>query len=183
MIFDSAQTYSGRAYRDCIATAHKHSVPILLARRGMRWTSGDGVTLDLSFPLERVHASGEFSIPGRSVWASRSSRAIAARVASATSASDSSGANASSPAGQLHRSPAQLAPNDQRKDQTSAGVVIRDGRDRTDGGPQRDGEWRFRIRDCRSPAIRRISVGRHNTFGHPAAATIESWSNAGADIL
>jgi len=46
MIFDSGQAYSGRAYRDCISSAHAQSVPIILARRGMRWMSGDGVTLD-----------------------------------------------------------------------------------------------------------------------------------------
>ncbi len=50
MMFDSGQTYSGRAYRDCIASAYAHNVPIVLARRGMRWTSGDGVTLDVLAP-------------------------------------------------------------------------------------------------------------------------------------
>ncbi len=50
MIFDSGQSYSGRAYRDAIAAAHSHGVPIILARRGMRWTSGDGVTLDVLAP-------------------------------------------------------------------------------------------------------------------------------------
>jgi competence protein ComEC len=28
-----------------------------------------------------------------------------------------------------------------------------------------------------------ISVGRHNTFGHPSEATIEAWHDTGADIL
>ncbi len=50
MIFDSGQAYAGRAYRDAIAAAHSHDVPIILARRGMRWTSGDGVTLDVLAP-------------------------------------------------------------------------------------------------------------------------------------
>lgn len=50
MMFDSGQTYDGRAYRDCIASAHAHGVPIVLARRGMRWASGDGVTLDILAP-------------------------------------------------------------------------------------------------------------------------------------
>ncbi len=43
MLFDSGQTYGGRAYRDCVASAHRHHVPIVIARRGMRWSSGDGV--------------------------------------------------------------------------------------------------------------------------------------------
>jgi beta-lactamase superfamily II metal-dependent hydrolase len=50
MIFDSGQSYAGRAYRDAIASAHSHGVPIILARRGMRWNSGDGVTLDVLAP-------------------------------------------------------------------------------------------------------------------------------------
>jgi beta-lactamase superfamily II metal-dependent hydrolase len=49
-IFDSGQSYSGRAYRDAIAAAHSHGVPIILARRGIHWTSGDGVTLDVLAP-------------------------------------------------------------------------------------------------------------------------------------
>ncbi len=43
MLFDSGQTYSGRAYRDCIASANAHNVPIMIARRGIRWNSGDDV--------------------------------------------------------------------------------------------------------------------------------------------
>jgi competence protein ComEC len=33
------------------------------------------------------------------------------------------------------------------------------------------------------PRIAIISVGRHNTFGHPAPGTIEAWNDAGADVL
>jgi competence protein ComEC len=33
------------------------------------------------------------------------------------------------------------------------------------------------------PRIAVISVGRHNTFGHPAPATIEVWHDTGADVL
>jgi beta-lactamase superfamily II metal-dependent hydrolase len=50
MIFDSGQSYSGRAHNDAMAAAHAHAVPIVVARRGMRWTSGDGVTLDILAP-------------------------------------------------------------------------------------------------------------------------------------
>jgi beta-lactamase superfamily II metal-dependent hydrolase len=31
-------------------SANAHKVPIIIARRGMRWTSGDGVTLDVLAP-------------------------------------------------------------------------------------------------------------------------------------
>ena len=49
-IFDSGQSYAGRAYNDAMAAAHAHAIPIVVARRGMRWTSGDGVTLDILAP-------------------------------------------------------------------------------------------------------------------------------------
>jgi beta-lactamase superfamily II metal-dependent hydrolase len=49
-LFDSGQTHGGRAYRDCIASAHMHHVPIVIARRGTRWSSGDGVILDVLAP-------------------------------------------------------------------------------------------------------------------------------------
>jgi beta-lactamase superfamily II metal-dependent hydrolase len=38
VLFDSGQSSARRAYRDCIA------------RRGMRWSSSDGVTLDILAP-------------------------------------------------------------------------------------------------------------------------------------
>src|SRR5581483_4256821 len=37
-ILDSGQSYSGRAYRDCIAAAHAHRIPIVIAEPGMRWS-------------------------------------------------------------------------------------------------------------------------------------------------
>ncbi len=50
IIFDSGQAYSGRAYRDALAAAGSHHVRVVLARRGMQWTSGDGVTLEVLAP-------------------------------------------------------------------------------------------------------------------------------------
>jgi hypothetical protein len=50
LLFDSGQTYGGRAYRDCIASAHAHHVPIVIAQRGMQWSSCDGVRLDILAP-------------------------------------------------------------------------------------------------------------------------------------
>lgn len=50
LLFDSSQSYGGRGYRDCIAWAHLRGGPIVLTRRGMRWSSGEGVTLDLLAP-------------------------------------------------------------------------------------------------------------------------------------
>jgi beta-lactamase superfamily II metal-dependent hydrolase len=37
--------------------------------------------------------------------------------------------------------------------------------------------------DAVHPSIAVISVGRHNTFGHPATTTVDAWQNAGAQVL
>jgi hypothetical protein len=50
LLLDSGQSYGGRAYQDCLASVHRHHVPIVIARRGMRWSSGDGVTLAFGHP-------------------------------------------------------------------------------------------------------------------------------------
>jgi competence protein ComEC len=49
-VLDSGQAYGGRAYRDCIASAHAHHVPVVTAHPGMQWSSGDGVALDVLAP-------------------------------------------------------------------------------------------------------------------------------------
>ena len=49
-MFDSGQLYGGRAYRDCMISAKAHAIPIVIARRGMRWTSRDGVAIDILAP-------------------------------------------------------------------------------------------------------------------------------------
>jgi hypothetical protein len=66
MLFDSGQTYSGQAYRDCIASARTHRVPIVVARRGMRWDSGDGVALDWIVAI-RLQRSDRWSDDARSL--------------------------------------------------------------------------------------------------------------------
>jgi hypothetical protein len=50
MIFDSGQQYSGRAFADCMQGARTHAIRVVRAQRGMRWSSDDGVTLDILAP-------------------------------------------------------------------------------------------------------------------------------------
>jgi competence protein ComEC len=53
LLFDSAQQYSGRAFRDCVHEATTHNLPIVRPLGGYRWTD-DGATLDIlapSFPI------------------------------------------------------------------------------------------------------------------------------------
>jgi hypothetical protein len=58
LVFDSGQGYDGRAYRDAMAAARARGVPVVVARRGMWWSSRDGVTIDVlapSLPPSRRH--------------------------------------------------------------------------------------------------------------------------------
>ena len=119
VIFDSGQSYSGRAYRDCIASARAHNVPIVLARRGMRWISGDGVAIDILAPELPCLAEGA----------------------------------------DLHADVVKVGHHGSRYASTPAFVA------------------------AVHPQVAVISVGRHNTFGHPAPSTIETWIDAGARVL
>jgi hypothetical protein len=49
-ILDPGQPYGGRAYRDCITAARAHHVPIVTAYPEMRWSSGDGLALEVLAP-------------------------------------------------------------------------------------------------------------------------------------
>jgi hypothetical protein len=50
MIFDSGQPCTGRAFTDCMQGARTHAIPIVRAQRGMRWNSGDDVSLNILAP-------------------------------------------------------------------------------------------------------------------------------------
>jgi competence protein ComEC len=49
-IADSGQTYGGHAYHDCLDTAAKDHVPIVYPRAGLVWRTNDGVTLTFLGP-------------------------------------------------------------------------------------------------------------------------------------
>lgn len=66
-IGDSGQEYGGRAYRDCLTSAHARHVPVLLVRSGMRYTTGDGVVFDALAPSEPLLADGPNDVNENSV--------------------------------------------------------------------------------------------------------------------
>ena len=51
-IFDSGQSYGGRAYTDCKRAAAGRHVPIRVVHRGGHWTTDDGVSLDILAPTD-----------------------------------------------------------------------------------------------------------------------------------
>ena len=157
MIFNSGQAYSGRAHRDAIAAAHSHGVPVVLARRGMRWTSGDGVTLDVLAPSMPFLADTGDDVNENSIVVML--RYGSFRELFMGDAGEASEARLLAGGGDLHADAVKVGHHGSRYASTTAFVAAVD------------------------PRIVVISVGRHNTFGHPAPTTIEAWSAIGADVL
>lgn len=159
MMFDSGQAYGARAYRDCIASAKAHGVRIVLARRGMHWSSEDGVSLDVLAPsmpflVDTGDDVNENSIVVmlhyrgfRELFMGDAGEASETRLLTATAPDD------------LHADVIKVGHHGSRYASTAAFVA------------------------AVHPRLAVISVGRHNTFGHPAPATLEAWRRAGGDVL
>jgi competence protein ComEC len=157
MIFDSGQAYTGRAYTDAMAAARSHAVPVVLARRGIRWTSGDGVTLDVLAPsLPFLIDTGD-DVNENSIVVMLHYRNF--RELFMGDAGEASEARLLADGDDLHAEAVKVGHHGSRYASTPAFVA------------------------AVHPRIAVISVGRHNTFGHPAPATIEAWRNVGVDVL
>jgi beta-lactamase superfamily II metal-dependent hydrolase len=175
-----------------MAAAHSHGVPVVLARRGMRWISGDGVTLDVLAPSMPLIADTGDDVNENSIVVMLRYRAF--RELFMGDAGEASEA----------RLLALCHPKQRR------GAA----EDMTSGGPSTEpvpsGVEGLGMTECENdlhadvvkvghhgscyastagfvaavrPKIAVVSVGRHNTFGHPAPATIEAWSGIGAHVL
>jgi competence protein ComEC len=187
MLFDSGQHYGGRAYRDCIAGARAHAIPIVIARRGMRWASGDGMVLDILAPsMPFLADTGDDVNENSIVVMLRYYRFRELFMGDAGEASEA-------------RLLAAAAPCHPERSRGTAAIVGPSGGSSTSLGMTCDDNLHADVvkvghhgsRYASTPAfvaavhprIAIISVGRHNTFGHPASTTIETWNEAGADIL
>jgi competence protein ComEC len=157
MIFDSGQTYSGRAYRDAIAAAHAHRIPVLLARRGMRWSSGDGVSLNVLAPSLPFLADTGDDVNENSVVVMLHYRDFHELFMG--DAGEASEARLLAQGDDLQEEVVKVGHHGSRYGSTPAFIA------------------------AVHPRIAIISVGRHNTFGHPAPRTIEAWRRFGVEIL
>jgi competence protein ComEC len=156
MIFDSGQAYGGRAYRDAMMAAHSHGVPVELARRGMRWMSGDGVTLDVLAPqLPFLADTGDDVNENSIVVMLHDGRFRELFMGDAGEASEARLLATDV----LHADVVKVGHHGSRYASTPAFVA------------------------AVHPRIAVISVGRHNTFGHPAESTLETWRSNGARLL
>jgi competence protein ComEC len=160
-IADSGQHYGGRAYVDCQAAAHEAAVPVRVVRAGTRWGTDDGVVLDVLAPSEPLLADtgddvNENSIVLRLSYALRGGRTY--RVLLTGDAGEGSEAR-------LLARPADL-----RADLLKVG--------------HHGSRWATTADFLAAvrPRIALISVGRHNSFGHPSPETLARLNAAGVTV-
>jgi len=160
LIFDSGQPYAGRAFTDCMQGAHAHAVPVVRAQRGMRWNTDDGVTLDILAPsLPPLSDTGddinENSIVMRLTYVDGSQPFRELFMGDAGEASE---ARLLASGVDLGADVLKVGHHGSRYASTPAFIAA--------------------VR----PRIAIISVGRHNTFGHPALSTLETLTAARTTI-
>jgi len=184
MIFDSGQAYSGRAYRDAMAAAHLHGVPIVLARRGMSWTSGDGVTLDVLAPTMPFLADTGDDVNENSIVVMLRYQAFRELFMG-----DAGEASEARLLALCHPEQRRGAAEDMTSGAPSTSLGITECENDVHADVVKVGHHGSRYASTAGfvaavrPKIAIVSVGRHNTFGHPAPATIEAWSRIGALVL
>jgi competence protein ComEC len=160
LIFDSGQPYAGRAYRDAMAGARAHAIPVVRAKRGMRWESGDGVTLEILAPssptlIDTGDDINENSIVTRLTYFD-GSRIF--RELFMGDAGEASEARLLETGTELGADVLKVGHHGSRYASTSAFI------------------------NAVHPRYAIISVGRHNTFGHPASATLATLASLDAAI-
>ncbi len=160
-IFDSGQSYAGRAYADCRRAAMERHVPIRVVRRGVQWSTDDGVLLDILAPTEMPLIDtgddvNENSIVARLTYARSGEPFTALFMGDAGMARES-----------------ELVENhiDLRA------TFLKVGHHGSEYASK--SEFIAAVR----PRYAVISVGRHNLFGHPAPATIDTLQHAGTVIF
>jgi competence protein ComEC len=156
ILFDSGQTYDGRAYRDCLAAARTRGVRIVIARRGMQWTSDDGLTLDILAP----------SLP----FLSDTGDDVNENSIVAILRCENLGELFMGDAGEVSEARLLAAGDDLRAD------VLKVGHH----GSQYASTQSFIA--AVHPHVAIISVGRHNTFGHPGPFTLATFERAGSAV-
>jgi len=155
MLFDSGQQYSGRAFRDCMHEAAAHGVVIVRPQRGYRW-SDDGVTLDILAPSLPVLADTGDDINENSIVAMLHYGDF--RELFMGDAGESSEARLLASGADLHAGVLKVGHHGSQYASTPPFIAA--------------------VR----PQTAIISVGRHNTFGHPGPSTLATLERAGATI-
>jgi competence protein ComEC len=159
-LLDSGQSYGGRAFGDCMRAARERGVPVVRARPGMRWSSGDGVSLDVLAPSQPFLADTGDDVNENSIVAMlRYDRPnVPFRVLFMGDA------------GQGREAALLGAHTDVRAN------VLKVGHH----GSAYASTPEFIAAVSPHDAI--VSVGRRNSFGHPAPPTLQTLERAGARV-
>ena len=153
---DGGQRYGGHAYRDAIATAKAGGVPIVYPRAGAQWRTDDGVTLRFLGPSLPFIANSRNDINENSVAFTLRYRAFCMLFtgdAGAAAERRFLGEGAD-----LRCQVLKVGHHGSAYSSTPAFIA------------------------AVHPRYAVVSVGRHNLFGHPAPATLETLRAAGATI-
>jgi competence protein ComEC len=156
LLFDSGQQYDGRAFRDCMHEAATHGVVIVRPRRGYHW-SADGVTLDILAPSLPVLADTGDDINENSIVAMLHYNDF--RELFMGDAGESSEARLLASGIDLRADILKVGHHGSQYASTPVFIA------------------------AVHPRIAIISVGRHNTFGHPGPSTLSTLARFGATIL
>ncbi len=154
-IFDSGQQYSGRAFGDCMHGATTHGVQIVRPQRGYRW-SDDGVTLDILAPSPPALADTGDDINENSIVAMLHYKGF--RELFMGDAGESSEARLLAIGADLHADVLKVGHHGSQYASTPPFIA------------------------AVHPQAAIISVGRHNTFGHPGPSTLATLERTGATI-
>jgi competence protein ComEC len=155
LLFDSGQQYSGRAFRDCMHEAATHGVQIVRPQRGYRWTD-DGVTLDILAPSLPMLADTGDDVNENSIVAMLHCHDFSELFMG--DAGESSEARLLASNADLHADILKVGHHGSQYASTPPFIA------------------------AVHPQAAIISVGRHNTFGHPGPATLATLERVGATI-
>ncbi len=155
LMFDSGQQYSGRAFRDCMHEAETHGVLIIRPQRGYHW-SDDGVALDILAPSLPVLADTGDDINENSIVAMLHYNDF--RELFMGDAGESSEARLLASGTDLHADVLKVGHHGSQYASTPPFIA------------------------AVHPQVAIISVGRHNTFGHPGPTTLATLERAGATL-
>jgi competence protein ComEC len=152
-IADSGQSYGGRAFNDGLRAARAHRIPVRVARCGDRWSSGDGVQLDVLSPCGALRADGKNDVNENSVVAML--RYGAFRMLFTGDAGFETEQRLLERGTPLHADVLKVGHHGSAYASAPAFLAA--------------------VR----PRIALISAGRHNLFGHPAPSTLAALRTAG----
>lgn len=153
---DSGQRYGGHAYRDALATARGHGIPIVYPRAGQEWRTDDGVRLHFLGPSLPFIANSRNDINENSVAFTLRYRAFCMLFTGDAGAAAEERFLAEG--ADLRCGVLKVGHHGSAYSSTPAFV------------------------DAVRPRYAIISVGRHNLFGHPASSTLQTLQRTGAQI-